>query len=57
MTDLVVGIVVDVLRHVPVEELQRLRIGGIPTSEPSEFVILSTAELRVLSPKVFFYLL
>jgi len=44
---------VDVLRHVPVEELQRLCIGRIPTGE---FVILGTSEFRILPPKVFFYL-
>ena len=57
VTDLVVGIVVDVLRHVPIEELQRLHIGGIPASESAEFVILGTPEFRVLPPKVFFDLL
>src|SRR5207302_3323588 len=33
VADFVVGIVVDVLRHVPVEELQRLCKGCVPASE------------------------
>ncbi len=57
MTDLVVGIVVDVLRHVAIEKLQRLRISSVSAGESREFAILGTTEFRVLSPKVFFHLL
>src|SRR5258708_35607856 len=55
--DLVVGFVRDVLGHVSMEKLQGLCVSGIPAGESAEFVILSTAEFRILSPKVFLNLL
>ncbi len=57
VADLVVGIVVDVLRHVPIEQLERLSISCVAACQSRELVILGTTEFGVLPPKVFFHLL
>jgi hypothetical protein len=49
--DLVVGVVVDVLRHVRVQNRQRRRVRGV--SGPAwDFVVLDGAELVVLLPEI-----
>jgi hypothetical protein len=51
MSDLVIGVVVDVLIHLVIHDLNGRGIGGIPASA-RDFVILDAGEFVVLDPKV-----
>jgi hypothetical protein len=50
VADLIIGVVMNVLRHVAIEELKGLSIGHVAPVEPADFLILSSTELRVLLP-------
>jgi hypothetical protein len=50
VADFIVGVVMNVLRHVAIEKLQGLGIGHIAPVESADFLILSTTEFRVLLP-------
>ena len=53
VSELVVGVVVDVLRHVGVEHRERVRVVRIATPA-GNFAVLNATELVVLLPKVGF---
>jgi hypothetical protein len=53
MSDLVIGVVVDILGHVRVKHQQGVGVGFIPgTASAWEFVVLHAAEFVVLDPKI-----
>jgi hypothetical protein len=49
--DLVVGVVVDVLIHVPVQYRNRVGVGRAPAAA-GDFAVLDAGELVVLLPKI-----
>jgi hypothetical protein len=48
---LILGVVVDVLIHIPIEDLKRSGVGWIPTSA-SHFAVLDSTEFVVLKPEI-----
>ena len=50
VADFIIGVVMNVLRHVAIEKLQGLGIGHIAPVKSADFVVLSATELRVLLP-------
>ena len=51
MSDLIVGVVMDVVLHFILNKFQSVRIGFIATAA-WDFIVLAAAELVVLDPKV-----
>jgi hypothetical protein len=51
VADLILGIVVDILIHVPIEILQRLGVGRAPAAA-GDFFILDSSEFVVLAPEI-----
>src|SRR5215469_16122895 len=56
MTDLVIGVVVNILRHIAVKDLQSSSVKGIASVNAGDRIILGTAELGVLLPEILFHL-
>jgi hypothetical protein len=52
VAELILGIVVDVLRHVSIEDVQRRSVGPAPSREAGEFAILNSSEFGVLQPEI-----
>jgi hypothetical protein len=48
VAELVLGVVVDILRHVRIELLQRIGVGRVTSAESGEFADLGSSELGVL---------
>jgi hypothetical protein len=51
MADLVVGVVVNVLRKVPIDSCQATGVGSVPAAARN-FVVPNSAKLVILRPKV-----
>jgi hypothetical protein len=51
VSELIVGVIVDVLVHVPIEDLESLGIGSIP-APARDLGVLDTTEFVVLHPKI-----
>jgi len=52
VADLILGIVVNILRHVSVEHPQRPHVVGAPPGCPGDLAVLDSAEFVVLDPEV-----
>jgi hypothetical protein len=53
VAELILGIVVDILRHVRIEVVQRRGVGRAPSrGEAGEFAILNSSEFGVLQPEI-----
>src|SRR5258705_455959 len=50
VADLIIGVVMNVLRHIAIEQLQGLHIRHVAPVHTADFVVLSSTELRVLLP-------
>ena len=53
MTDLIVGVIMDVLVHVPIQHFHGVGIGWVPSSAWN-FAVLDSGELVVLLPQIGF---
>jgi hypothetical protein len=53
MAELILGIVVDILRHVPIEIIQRVGVGRVPSGGKSwNLAVLDSAKLGILLPEI-----
>jgi hypothetical protein len=52
VAELILGIVVDILRHVSIEDVQRRGVERAPSREAGEFAILNSSEFSVLQPEI-----
>jgi hypothetical protein len=53
MAELILGIVVDVLRHVPIEVVQRIGVGRVPPGGKSwNLAVLNSSKLGILLPEI-----
>ncbi len=57
MADLIVGVVVNILRHVPIQDRERRSVRGISSIHARDLVVLGSTQLRVLNPQIGFDLL